>query len=140
MKLRLLLTGICALLFIVPSFSQERATDSIDYYSSFFGVQKFYSGNKKLNASEVREYMKVNPEALKLFNRSRTMNTFSTIVGIVGGFMVGYEIGNSLARGRSVNWGVMGPGLALTGASIIFDIGSKSSGKKSVRLYNERFR
>lgn len=140
MKLRLLLTGIYALLFIVPSFSQERAKDSIDYFSSFFGVSKYYMANEKLDASQVREYMKVNPQALKLFNKSRTLNTFSTIVGVVGGFMVGYELGSSLGKGRAVNWGVMGPGLALTGASIIFDIGSKGAGKKSVHLYNERFR
>lgn len=140
MKLRLLLTGICAALCIAPAFSQKRATDSIDYYSSFFGVAKYYSGNNKLNASQVREYMKVDTQALKLFNRSRTLNTFSTIVGVVGGFMVGYELGSSLGKGRAVNWGVMGPGLALVGASVVLDIGSKGAGKKSVHLYNERFR
>jgi hypothetical protein len=140
MKLRLLLSGLFALLFVAPSYSQPRLTDSIEFHSSFMGVARYYSSDRKLAPAEVREYMKANTEAYKLFNKSRTLNTVSVVLGVVGGFMVGYELGASLGGNRDINWGVMGAGLGLTGVSIAFDIGSKSSGKKAVRLYNERFR
>jgi hypothetical protein len=139
MKLRLLLSSLFAILFILPSYSQDKLTDSIEFHSSFMGMAKYYSSDRKLAPAEVREYMKVNPEAYKMFNKSRTFNAMSLVFGVVGGFMVGYELGGALA-GRDVNWGIMGPGLALTGVSIGFDIGSKSSGKKAVRIFNERFR
>jgi len=139
MKLRLLFTLICALFFISSSFSQALLTDSIHIKSSAFGTVKYFRSDRRLDIPEVRNYIQSNPEAYKYFKKSRTATTLSIIFGAVGGFFVGWELGN-IIRGGYVDWQVMAPGLVLSGCSLAFDIGSKKSAKRSVYIYNAPYR
>lgn len=139
MKLRLLFTLICALFFIAASFSQALLKDSIHIKNSALGTLKYFRSERRLDIPEVSNYLQSNPEAYKYFKKSRTANTLSVIFGVVGGFFVGWELGN-IIQGNPVDWQVMAPGLVLSGVGLAFDIGSKKSAKRSVHIYNAPYR
>lgn len=139
MKLRLLLIGVFAFVFTATSFSQALLNDSITITSSALGMVKYYRNDRRLDIPEVRNYLQTNHAAAKYFKKSRSLNTLGTIFGIIGGFAVGWELGN-LISGREIDWTVMAPGLVLTGFTIAFDIGSKKAAKRAVYLYNKPYR
>lgn len=143
MKLKLLFCGLFAILLSETAFSQATLTDSIYVTSSALGTTKFYRNNRRLDIPEVRTYLETNPAAAKEFKKSRSQYTLSMIFGIVGGGLIGWELGRAIGEGKTgdgINWSVMAPGLVLTGFSIAFDIGSKKSAKRSVYLFNKAYR
>jgi hypothetical protein len=99
---------------------------------------KVLSCDRRFDIPEVRNYLQTNPAATKYFKKSRSLNNLGTVFRIIGGFAVGWELGN-LISGREIDWTIMAPGLVLTGFTIAFDIGSKKAAEQAVYLYNKPY-
>lgn len=116
------------------SFAQTKGPD-LSFKNGFFGWQ-FKKGEEKLKPAQVADLLKANPEASALFSSGRTSYTVSSVVGSIGGFMLGYTVGTSLGGGKA-NWtiGAIGAGIAV--ASIPLSVSATKKVRKAIALYNE---
>ncbi|MFI5130517.1 MAG: hypothetical protein ACHQFX_11020 [Chitinophagales bacterium] len=113
--------------------------DSIEMVDNFFSGLRFYQHDQKLTLAGLSQVMYPNKEALKYLNKAKTNNTLGFITGIVGGFLIGYELG-SLLGSNDINWAVMGTGAGLILISIPFNSGTRRNARKAVYLYNAAYR
>src|ERR1044071_4193970 len=91
------------LIFSERGHSQvEHFKDSIEIAKRPLGGIEFYQHDKKLTGGQVLRVMNTNPAATAFFKKSRTQNVVSTLLGTVGGFLVGYELGAAIA-GEKMN-------------------------------------
>jgi hypothetical protein len=139
MKKHLLLTAFFGLVLATTSFSQSVSKDSITLTRKGLGEIKYYQANNKLTGKQVGNLLLSNPEATATWKKSRTNLTFAYIFGIIGGAMVGWELGNAIS-GKDVNGAVIGAGAGLVGVSIVFGINSDRKSKKAISLFNTAFR
>jgi hypothetical protein len=139
MKKHLLLTVLFSAVLAATSFSQSTSNDSITLVKKGLGEIKYYQANNRLTGRQVGDILLSNPDANASWKKSRTNLTFAYIFGIIGGAMVGWELGNAIS-GRDVNGAVIGAGAGLVGLSIVFGINSDRKSKKAISLYNIGFR
>ena len=119
------------------TFSQE-INAPLNLRNGFFGWQ-FYRGEQKLKPREVAELLQADVEAAKLFSKGRSSYTVSTIIGSIGGAMLGYTLGTYLGGGDA-NWTVGGIGAGLTVVALPLSISATSKVRKALVLYNDRQR
>ena len=99
------------------------------------GTTYFYKG-KKLTYNKLVQVLSTNKNTDKEATKMDVNNTISMFVGGIGGFMVGYSLGQSMGGGE-MNTGMMGIGLALVAIDIPLEIGKSRHMKKAVSIYNE---
>jgi hypothetical protein len=127
---------LSALLLVLHSQSIAQKTDnSITMKSGFFGWQ-FYQNDQKLKLPEVAMMMESNPQASTYIKSARTNNTWASIISTIGGFMVGYPIGQS-AGGGNANWTMAGIGGGLIVAAIPISIKANKEAKNAIAAYNQ---
>jgi hypothetical protein len=132
LSLIFLLVFICAR----DSFSQDtKARDSILVTGSAMGGMRFFQHGENLRLGQLKEILKPNPEAFGYFQKAKMNNVFALVCSAVGGFAIGWELGTSLGA-KSINWGIMGGGIAVAGFSFAFAFGAKRNLSKAVRIYN----
>lgn len=128
-------TIACLLLLLSGrSFSQTN-NQPLTFKDGFFGWQ-FRKGEQKLKAGEVAGLLQANPEAARLFSSARSGYTVASVIGGIGGFMLGYTLG-SLLGSDDPNWTVGGIGAGLTVVSLPISIGATGKAKKAIAMYNE---
>lgn len=99
------------------------------------GNYVYYQGSNKLKMKDLTNIIKTNEVAYKEFKSAKTTYVFSQTLGFVGGFMVGWTLGEMIG-GRDPNWTVAGIGVGL--ATVSFPL-FKSYGKKAknaIDIYN----
>jgi hypothetical protein len=127
---------LSTLLLVIHSQSFAQAKDkSMTMKNGFFGWQ-FYQNDQKLKMPEVVKMMESNPQASTYIKSARTNNTWSSVIGTIGGFMVGYPLGQA-AGGGTANWTLAGIGGGLIVAAIPFSIKANKQAKNAVAAYNE---
>ena len=122
------------LVFHSQAFAQTK-DNSITMKNGFFGWQ-FYQNDQKLKVTEVAKMMESNPQASTYIRSARTNNTWASIIGTIGGFMVGYPLGQA-AGGGNANWTVAGIGGGLIVAAIPISIKANKQAKNALVAYNE---
>jgi hypothetical protein len=137
-QFRLILFFILAI--SISSFSQDRKSkDSIIMTGHAMEGIRFYQHGQKINMRRLTEIVKENPDAYTYLKKSKGNNLPGIVLGIAGGFLLGYELG-SLAGGKSIDWAVMASGIGCIGLSIPFTLVAKRNAKKAVDLYNSSLR
>lgn len=126
-----------AFLFCSASFSQQSGNE-LTVSSGFFGWQ-FRRGGEKLNITEAKDLLSANPQATASFKRAQTNSTLAGIIGGVGGFLVGWQLGTSAGGGKA-NWTAAGIGGGLIVASIPLSVSANKQVKAAVATYNEGLR
>ncbi|MDB5207372.1 MAG: hypothetical protein JWR72_2447 [Flavisolibacter sp.] len=134
---RIIILSALFLVFHSTSFAQK-TDNSISMKSGFFGWQ-FYQNGQKLKVPEVAKMMESNPQAYTYIQSARTNNTWASIIGTIGGFMVGYPLGQA-AGGGNANWTVAGIGGGLIIAAIPISIKANKQAKNAIAAYNEGLR
>ncbi len=76
-----------------------------------------------------------NEAAYRLVRSSKAPATVATVLGVAGGFMIGWPLGTAIAGG-SPNWALAGAGAGLVAISIPFGISSNKKVVKAVNTYN----
>jgi len=126
---------ILTLLAVSMSFTfGQTASDSISMKKVFGGYQ-FYQGEKRLNMNQLVSMMKPNNQAYQQIKSAQSIYTLSTIIGGVGGFMVGWPIGTALGGGEP-NWTMAGIGAGLIVVSIPISQSFNKKAKQAVETYN----
>ena len=108
MKQILMMVMIC----IASNLFAQTTTDSISIKKAGKDYQ-FYQNDEKLNMTQLLGILQHNELAFKQIRSAQASHTLGLVMGMTGGFMVGYPIGAALAGGEP-NWT-----LALVGGAII---------------------
>lgn len=124
------------ILFLV-TYTFTYGQSSIDSISmkKVFGGYQFYQGEKRLNMNQLVNVMEPNEQAYKEIKSAQSNYAFATIVGCVGGAMVGWPIGTAIGGGEP-NWAVAGIGAGLIVVSIPITQSFNKKAKQAVNTYN----
>ncbi|MGV8830163.1 MAG: hypothetical protein ACWA6U_17785 [Breznakibacter sp.] len=126
---------IITLLTVAYSFTNGQvSTDSI-LLKKVFGGYQFYQGDKRLNMNQLVKAMESNEQAYNEIKSAQSAYILSSIVGSVGGFMVGWPIGTALGGGEP-NWTMAGIGAGLIVVSIPISHSFNKKAKHAVETYN----
>lgn len=131
--------SIAAIFLIFCNFSfGQKGTDSIRIKKTFGGY-KFYISTSKLNMEELKIVLESNTLAYQQLKSAQSANTVASIIGGIGGVLVGIPIGTAIA-GKDANWVLAGIGAGLIGVSIPFSTKANKLAKKAVSTYNSGLR
>lgn len=126
---KLLFLTITSLFISLTVSSQEIETKKI------WGGYKFMQNGKNLNLKKMEKIMQDNNEALELIQSAKSNQTWGTILGVSGGFLVGLPLGSAIGGGDP-QWALAGAGAALIVASIPITKAFYKKTTKAVELYN----
>ena len=89
-----------------------------------------------LRMKEAMALMQNYPESLEYLKKARTNNTFAGVFGFIGGYLIGYPLGQSIAGGDA-NWGMAGAGAAVILVALPFHSAFKKNTQMAIELYNQ---
>jgi hypothetical protein len=136
--MRLFTATIIAMLLSCICFAQENVEKApIKEFKTWLGYRYTYQAKPLTKWGDFYSIMKNTPEAVTQLNKARTNNAIAAGLGAVGGFLVGWPLGQALVRVQKPNWvlAAAGGGLVVIGAG--FGIGSGKQLKKGVDIYNQ---
>ena len=125
-----ILLFLIAISYGTASFGQE-----IEGKYNLLGY-RLIQNEERLSWKVVFELTESQSEANLLIKRAKTQNTISTVLSLVGGGMIGLQLGKSETTEDS-GWtlGYIGSGVALAGFTFAFWSGKNM--KKGVDMYNQ---
>ena len=100
-----------------------------------FGGYKFTQNGKNLKMGELVKTMESNQQAFDLIKKSQSNNTLPSIIGFVGGGLIGWPIGTAIGGGDA-NWTLAGIGAGLVAIGIPISSSANKKAKQAVELYN----
>ena len=123
------------LLAISLSFTfGQTIADSISMKKMFGGYQ-FYQGEKRMNMNQLVNTMQPNEQAYKQIKSAQSTYALATVIGMAGGFMVGWPLGTAMGGGEP-NWTMAGIGAGLIIVSIPVSQKFNKQAKQAVKTYN----
>lgn len=125
-----------SLMFICVAMSLGQSKDKTITTRKVFGGYQFYQGAQRLNMSQLVRAVEPNAEAHKLAKSAKSNIVFSSIIGGVGGFMLGWNLGTAIGGGEP-NWYVAGAGAGLILVSIPISNKGMRQAKSAVQLHND---
>lgn len=126
---------IWTLLIVCFSFAFGQApTDSIRMEKIFGGYQ-FYQGNNRLKMSQLVRIMQPNEQAYKEIKAAQSTNTIASVIGGIGGFMVGWTLGTVAGGGEPI-WAMAGVGAGLIAVAIPISHKFNKQAKTAVNTFN----
>ncbi len=129
---------LAAILFLYANKMFAQYDNTIEARKQF-GTYQFYADGQKLKLKEVANKLSTNAEAYKLFQSAKSNYVTGSVLGGVGGFLIGYGLGgyffnkNQNTKFPGVLIGI-GAGLALL--TIPMNSAYNMQAKKAVDLYN----
>ena len=114
-------------------FSQTK-TDSISMRKVGSDYQ-FYQNNEKLSMTQLLGILQHNEVTFKQIRSAQASHTLGLVMGMAGGFMVGYPIGTAIGGGKP-NWTLAIVGGALVAVSIPISQNFKKKAHQAVETYN----
>lgn len=130
-----ILALLTLLTFSLTASLAQNSTEPITMQKTFSGY-KYSQGPQNLSMRKLVKTLKVNEQAYKEIRSTRRLNNLTSVIGFIGGSMIGYQSGNAIT-GRKTNVLVAGIGLALIGVSIPINKQTNKKAKKAVNTYNE---
>ena len=129
---------LSVLLLILYSCGSHAQQEDITAKTSFWNGTKYYQSDERLTKTEVMNHLVTNQEALNLFKKGTGSQTASTVLGSIGGFLIGWPIGGAIAGQENPNWtlAAVGTGLVVIGIPI-YSGGSKKI-NSALDLYNQK--
>jgi hypothetical protein len=129
------LTLLIVMMFgcLTGAYAQGR-TDSIKMKKVMGGYQ-FFQHHKPLKMGQLVKTLAPNEAAYAYAKSAQANNTWATVIGGAGGFMIGWTLGTALGGGEP-NWTLAGIGAGLVGVSIPFTIKANRQAKKAVDTFN----
>jgi len=126
---------LCVLVVLSYNVFGQTTSDSINV-KTISGGCKIYQGDRQLTLSQLAIAVQANEMAYQLVKKAQSNNTISSILGGIGGFMIGYPLGTALGGGKP-NWTMFGIGAGLVVISIPISNKCVKQVKSSVDIYNE---
>jgi hypothetical protein len=114
----------------------QSATDSITITGDgFWKKTQILQNDQPLNNQQLTTILSTNPDALTQYKKAKSTAIISTILSGTGGFLIGWQLGNSIS-GADVNASMIIAGGALIGIGIPIAIKSQNGFKKCIETYN----
>lgn len=121
--------------FLVSSFSYAQTTTQPVELKKVFGGYQFYQGTKRLTMNKLVNSLKSNSESYAEIKKAQTNYYISSLIGGVGGFMVGFPIGTAMGGGEA-NWKMAGIGAGIIALSVPISIRCNKQIKKATEIFN----
>lgn len=121
-------------MFLSISLFGQTVSDSIKV-KTMFGGCKIYQNGKQITLSKVGPIVKSNELAYSQFQKANSSYVLSSIVGGVGGALMGFPLGGALG-GKPMNWKMFGIGSVLAVISIPLSNKSVKQIQTSINTYN----
>lgn len=131
--------SIVTIFLILSGFCWGQGSADSIRIKKILGGYKFYIGTSKLNMEELKIVLESNAQAYQQLKSAQSANTVASIIGGIGGALVGIPIGTAIA-GKDANWALAGVGAGLIGVSIPFSVKANKLAKKAVNTYNSGLR
>lgn len=96
---------------------------------------KFYQNDRLLKPAELQSIFANNPAAYEAMRKAKGNYDAASVIGFVGGFLVGWPIGTSIGGGDP-NWALAGVGAGLVLLSIPFASGYTKYATEAANIYN----
>lgn len=111
-------------------------TDTLSFKNHATGGNLFYINGKRISAVEFRKVININPEAGKMYEDGKSIQSFSNIVGFIGGGMLGLGFSDLLLGNpkRGVPLAAIGAGVAVLG--LTFQISGNKKIQEATKIYN----
>jgi hypothetical protein len=130
----LIILVLALLTFVFLNVKGQISTDTISVVKKAGGYQ-FYQNNKKLKPNQVADALVANENAFIKFKSAKSEANLATIVGGVGGFLLGWPLGAAIAGGDP-NWIMAGVGAGLIVLSIPITSSSNKKAKQAIGIFN----
>jgi hypothetical protein len=121
--------------FFISSVATAQTNGKIEMKKDFFGYS-FHQDSTELWPRDVLQVMEVNQEAFQEFKKARANHAASGIFSAIGGFMIGWPIGQAIAGKDDPLWGLAAGGAALVFVGYSFDKTFKRRVNKAISVYN----
>jgi hypothetical protein len=133
---KVIYTGLFLILSNIACFSQNPANnDSLSFKRGSFSNQ-YYIGNRQVSYDDfIKNLGNTGEQAVKMFKTGRTVSIAGIVIGCVGAYGVGYDLGGRLAGGKGNSALLAGGGVVLVGGIIMSVVGENKM-KKALKLHN----
>ncbi len=121
--------------FFITSVVIAQTNSKIEIKKDFFGYS-FHQDSTELWPRDVLQVMEVNTEAFQEFKKARANHAASGIFSAIGGFMIGWPIGQAIAGKDDPLWGLAAGGAAFVFLGYSFDKTFKRRANKALTIYN----
>ncbi|MCA1763838.1 MAG: hypothetical protein LC664_12725 [Flavobacteriales bacterium] len=98
--------------------------------------QTFVQNSRILRPKDLVEITREYPEAHAFMKKAKTNSDFASVVGFVGGGLIGIPVGAQLGGGEP-NWILAGVGAAVLVMAIPLSSGFKNNAEKGAEIYNQ---
>ena len=122
-----------SLLLLSSSFGQSEGEITS---KKVFGGYTFSQGDKTLTINQLLSTMKENPEAYDLMKSAKSTTDAATVLGAIGGFMIGWPLGSAIGGGDP-NWALAGIGAGVLAIGIPVGISANRKVLNAVDRYNQ---
>ncbi len=130
--------SVLLILCISTSFvkAQTQNPDGVlSYKSSFWTGNTFYYDGLKVSSDGVERIMRSNTQALELLRQGNRQANGASVVGGIGGILIGWPVGTAIAGGEPA-WELAGVGAGISVISAFIYSAANKKIKRSIALYN----
>ena len=100
-----------------------------------FGGYTFFQDGEEQKIGQLVEIMETNQEAFDFMKKAQTNYTFSSILGFIGGGLIGWPLGTAIGGGDP-EWFLAGIGAGVVAIAIPLEIGGNKNAEKAINMYN----
>ncbi len=128
---------ILILLFLFsPLILVAQQQDTLHYEKGNF-TNKYYIGDKTVSHAAFFEKLASNQEALSMVQSGKNLSDLGTVIGCIGAFGVGYDLGDRIGGGKGKTSLFVGSAVVMFGGLVIDKLGNLKI-KKAISLYNDQ--
>jgi hypothetical protein len=117
-----------------PITTETQVKDTIQYQKAGMGY-KYTLNNEPLTLDKMSNIMQDNPTSVELIKKAKSTTGLITILGYVGGFLIGYPLGTAM-RGGEANWSLAAIGCGFIAVAIPIASAADKNLLKAVQTYN----
>jgi hypothetical protein len=121
--------------FFISSVAMSQTNGKIEMKKDFLGYT-FHQDSTDLLPKDVLQVMEVNKEAFQEFKKARANHAAAGIFSAIGGFAIGWPIGQAIAGKDDPLWGLAAGGAVLVVMGYSFDKTFKRRSIKAIDIYN----
>lgn len=118
-----------SLTFVQSSISQD--TISYELLNNGWGKMTIKSPERNYTLNQFKSKLKEQKLLRRKFDQGVSSKRLGTFLGTVGGFGLGYQLGNAMFS-RSTNWTVTGVFAGITTLSIVLEVSGKNKIRKTL--------
>ena len=126
-------------LFIIFALSStsvlSQNSGELSVKTNFFKGMSFYQNYQRITPTKAGQIIRTNPEAFEILQSSNKQAGGATLVSAIGGLLIGWPIGTSIADGDP-KWELAAIGAGFTVISAVIYSSAEKKAKKAVTLYN----